>query len=169
MSIIDRRKKYDNWVAELKKLDKSYIEVGLIRGNSPAAPDKGGSKKPINLLSELAKIAIYLEKGVPEKPGSAKRWRIPPRPFFKSAMRIYKTEIESMQTLLLSQVASGTLTTEHALGLLGEFVSSKIKLRIREIKKPKNAPSTIKWKGFDNPLIHTGQMRNSIEHKVYIK
>jgi len=169
MSIIDRRLKYDKWKNELKKLDNSFVEIGLIRGNKVASGNKTAKVKPINLLSELARIAIYLEKGVPAKAGSSKRWRIPPRPFFKSAMIKYKTDIEKMQVLLLSQVAAGNLNTEKALALLGEFVSSKIKQRIRDIKTPKNAPSTVKYKGFDNPLIHTGQLRNSIDHKVIIK
>ncbi len=60
----------------------------------------------------------------------------------------------------------GSKTVEGALSLFGERVVGDIKKKITSIREPANAPSTVAGKGFDNPLIHTGTMRNRIKKRV---
>ena len=46
---------------------------------------------------------------------------------------------------------------------IGLQMSSIIKERIRDIRTPVNAPSTIAKKGSSNPLIDSGELINSID------
>lgn len=47
-----------------------------------------------------------------------------------------------------------------------EFIKSLIVAAIDEGVPPPNAPSTIAKKGFDHPLVETGEMRDNIEAHV---
>jgi len=55
-----------------------------------------------------------------------------------------------------------------ALSEVGEWMTAKTKAKIRGLKSPPNAASTIKRKKSSNPLIDTGQMINSIQHVEHI-
>ena len=48
----------------------------------------------------------------------------------------------------------------------GIKLARDMKLVITEFSSPANAPFTIAKKGFDNPLIETGHMRDSVEHRI---
>jgi|TARA_R110000744_G_scaffold45225_4_gene100452 hypothetical protein len=49
---------------------------------------------------------------------------------------------------------------------LGLMASSKVQAYMNDLKTPANAPSTIKIKGFDNRLINTGELKNTVISKV---
>ncbi|WP_300926980.1 hypothetical protein, partial [Helicobacter rodentium] len=49
---------------------------------------------------------------------------------------------------------------------VGVLASSDIKATITKLQTPPNAPSTIKQKGSNNPLIDTGLLRAAIDYKV---
>lgn len=101
----------------------------------------------------IAQVAIQNEFGVPEK-------NVPPRPFMKRALDGYKRkwarkvrdELPQMEPMDLSKMAKRLSTT----------VINDIQTCIDELMFPPNAPSTIKRKGFNNPLIDTGTMRDTV-------
>ena len=47
-----------------------------------------------------------------------------------------------------------------------EFVKSLIVKAIDDGIPPPNAPSTVKRKGFDHPLVETGEMRDNVEYRI---
>ena len=55
---------------------------------------------------------------------------------------------------------------ELSLSLMGEYVKGQLQKSIRDLKTPVNAPSTVQKKGFDDPLIDTGHMINSVDYEV---
>ena len=70
-----------------------------------------------------------------------------------------------------------TEAVEHAVDLspnaqyeklaqLGAIAAGDVQLTITELRSPPNAPSTIRAKGSDNPLIDTGRLRQSIDYEV---
>ena len=101
--------------------------------------------------------------------------RIPERSFLRSTvadnLAEYEAEIRQIARDFLDSAikvpGSGMRTLERGFGLLGLRVKADVQNKIRDIKTPKNAPSTLakKYPG-QNPLIHTGRMRQSISHKV---
>ena len=49
---------------------------------------------------------------------------------------------------------------------LGLVAVGKVQAYMNDLKTPANAPSTIKSKGFDNRLIHTGELKGAVNYKV---
>jgi hypothetical protein len=91
---------------------------------------------------------------------------IPERSFMRSTIVEKKNEIIALQRELLSKISSGDMQLVTALGLVGEKVSDDVKQKITSIRTPPNSPMTIERKGSSNPLIDTGQLRNSITFEV---
>ncbi len=91
---------------------------------------------------------------------------LPERSFIRSTTRSKKKQIIALQTKLLKKISTGEMTVKKALGLVGEFLSDEIRQKIVAIQSPPNTPETIARKGSSNPLIDTGQLKNSITYEV---
>lgn len=91
---------------------------------------------------------------------------VPERSFMRSTIKEKRKDITALQKKLLIKIRKDELKSEDALGLLGEFIADLMKQKIVSLKTPPNAEETIKKKGSSNPLIDTGQLRNSITYKV---
>ncbi|EAW4991494.1 hypothetical protein QDX92_003125 [Salmonella enterica] len=88
---------------------------------------------------------------------------IPPRPFFRKMIEHKSPEWgEKMATLL----RTNDFDTATALVYMGEHIKGQLQMFIRDWKKPPNAASTVRQKGFNNPLIETGHMMNSVDYSV---
>lgn len=91
---------------------------------------------------------------------------LPERSFIRATIQKEKKAIVALQKKLMKQITAGEMKIEQALGLIGEFVADKIRQRIVSLKSPPNTPETIAKKGSSNPLIDTGQLKNSITYEV---
>lgn len=96
--------------------------------------------------SELIKKAFYNEFGTS---------RIPKRSFLRQNDIKKKVRIEEFLDIIKS--------VDSVFSKIGLQMSSIIKERIRDIRTPVNAPSTIAKKGSSNPLIDSGELINSID------
>lgn len=130
---------------ELKKLDKLCVKVGIIEGSG----ENGGVS--------IAEYAAYNEQGTKN---------IPSRPFIRSWVDNNESKISSFMDSVYNRVATGKISAEKAMALIGQFGESGIKENIREGDFKANAASTVKQKGSSAPLIDTGTMRNSIRYEV---
>jgi len=105
----------------------------------------------------VAQIAFINEFGV----------GVPERSFMRTTIAKERSKIKAKKKKYLSLITKGEMKTNKALALLGEYLADKIRLKIIKIKSPPNSPRTIALKkGKANPLIDTGQMKNSITYKV---
>jgi hypothetical protein len=112
----------------------------------------------------VALIALWNEFGTLDENGDV---HIPERSFFRSTLIEERSNIIKLQKKLVSKIILGETTTERALGLIGEFVADKVSQKIVDLKTPENATSTLKAKRpKTNPLIDTGQLKNSITYEV---
>lgn len=118
------------------KKSDTYVEVGLFE------PD-------------LAQIGYYNEYGTAAAP---------PRPFVKASVELNQGKYEAMMAKTVSKIIKGGSGLD--LESLGNEASEDMSHYATNLKEPANAPSTIKRKGFDNPLIDTGAMVDSIAYKV---
>ena len=67
----------------------------------------------------------------------------------------------------LNSVAMGSMTWTQLYDKIGEAAAKDLKEVVDQWEVPPNAPSTIAQKGGRNdPLVDTGTMRDSIEHKI---
>jgi len=88
---------------------------------------------------------------------------VPARPFFRSMIAAKQPEWANGVGNALNVY---DFDTEKALSAMGETIRSQLSDSIRDFNSPRNAPSTIARKGFDNPLIDSGHMMNSTNYWV---
>lgn len=148
-------------VRDMHRSSKNVIEVGLLEGiASPASIEK-------------AMINVY---GVPGPSGG---WRIPPRDFLAAAethyVRIAKSAKPDVFNRHNRKKADGG--TKNIRSLVNEYLAEVALRAAREVKRqiedpnseastPRNAASTIRKKGFDNPLLETGAMAADVAYRV---
>lgn len=91
--------------------------------------------------------------------------KIPPRPTLRTATDENRAEIVRIKEKIINNVLKGTWTVKQGMGILGEFLTSKVQRKIVDLRTPPNAPSTLKKKfPKTNPLIDKGQLVQSIQH-----
>jgi hypothetical protein len=87
----------------------------------------------------------------------------PERSFLRRTLGKKRAKYISDIQKIAKSAIQGKRDARDGMGLLGRQAEGDIKLTIRDMKDPPNAPSTIKQKkGVDNPLQDTDQMLNSI-------
>lgn len=151
--VIDRG--YSHFVDELDFIErnKPYVAVGVHKDAGMHQGEDGQS-------TTVAQVAKWNEFGTS---------RIPERSFIRSTFdernRAYSALVEKLILLvyLRQETVLGTLA------ILGQMIETDIKNKIVTLRDPPNAPGTIKKKKSSNPLIDTGQMKNSIRYVVYRK
>lgn len=87
---------------------------------------------------------------------------IPVRAFFRTTI----SENKKNWVLSVQNLAKQHSDGKKILGLMGEHIKGQIVNSINTWSDPPNAPYTVKQKGFDKPLVWTGQMMRSISWEV---
>lgn len=139
------------FLKELQKLSEKQVRVGLKRGK------KGKRHNGTSSQTDLVDIALYNELGTST---------IPARPFFAQTVQVHEEEIREAAVSEVSQALLGEKDSQQAFEVIGEDVRKKVQNRIDEGQFVPNAPSTIRRKGHDHPLIDTGTMRDSISYTI---
>lgn len=88
---------------------------------------------------------------------------IPPRPFFRTM--IAENSPQWGETLGKQLVATN-YNVNRSLRLMGTEMKGQLQDSIRNWSTPSNAPSTIRKKGFNDPLIDSGEMLNAVDFEV---
>jgi len=149
VKIKDTDKGYRRTVAEMRAFNGQTLSVGV----HESKPHSGG---PLT-TAELFAIHEFGLGNVPER-SMLRAWvdgnkRSINREISKAAQRILKT-------------ANQGKASKRELNRLGLAFVASIQGRIAASIPPPLAPATIKRKGSSVPLIDTGQLRQSITHKV---
>lgn len=107
----------------------------------------------------LAEQALYNEFGAP-------RANIKERSFMRSTVDEndyeYKRDLEDIS----GDIMAGKISIVGGLSKFGQWVRDDIVKKIIAIRTPENLPSTEKKKGFNNPLIETGHMKDNVRYRV---
>jgi len=143
-------------VANLRDLEKKAVKVGFPKGGKPNRGDNNKLKNYTG-ISEIASVAFFNEFGTRN---------IPDRPFIRPMFTESKTELYTLKSRLYKQLLKGRITVIQYFNLLGLWGKSDIQKRIVRIRTPQNSDRTQQIKGFDNPLIWSGQMKNSVQYEV---
>lgn len=91
---------------------------------------------------------------------------VPPRPFFRNMVAAKSEEWPDGIALQLKLTGYDTSLT---LMRTGEAIKGQLQESILDLWEPPLAPSTIRKKGFDKPLIEHGDMLNAVSFDVKIK
>ena len=89
---------------------------------------------------------------------------VPERPAIRSAFDAHISEWASRLERHLRAWLVGQMPAETALNLVGVRATADTKQVMVQWSTPPNAEATIAEKGFDNPLVRTGQLVNSVRH-----
>lgn len=130
---------------KLKSLpDKVEVEVGIFNNVS----------YPKNSIP-VVKVAKWNKEGTS---------KIPKRDFFEPCLKDFKKYTKESAKKFQKKLIKGIID-ENIIDELGITAANRLRQSVIDFKDPPNAPSTIKRKGFNNPLIETGLMRDSITWK----
>lgn len=135
--------------------DKGWNAIGRAIDNARDRDVKVGVQSDAG--GALVNVATWNEYGTQQ---------IPARSFVRSAVDKGVSEIARAAGEFGRRVLFNAESQEVALGKLGLVVARKIQEQIRSNVPPPNAESTVERKGSSATLIDTGQLRQSIRHKV---
>lgn len=94
---------------------------------------------------------------------------VPARPFMDNCINNNQNKWKQESNYLLSQVVLGKITFNNIVNQLKLSLSGDLAEEIQKTNTPPNAPSTIKKKGFNKPLIDTGTAIASITSEaIYV-
>lgn len=136
---------------ELEKLKQLKVHVGYQSGETEVSSDGEASG------ADLCEIAVYNELGTAT---------IPSRPFMRDSVDKHADQINAFIVAQKKLFAQGKITAEQMLNAIGVFQKGLVQNEIVDGEFVPNAPSTIKRKGSDRPLIDTGKMRQSVNYVI---
>ena len=91
---------------------------------------------------------------------------IPARPFMRKAWLDFSNNRKAIQNKIAHQLIEGRIQPAQALGQIGMALEGYIVKSIKNGGWQENAPSTVAKKGFNKPLIDSGQMWQTVSSKV---
>ena len=92
---------------------------------------------------------------------------IPPRPFIRLGFTPKMVSLVGRGSgQQLESVLNGTMSWESFYDNLADSLKEAMQDTITEWHTPPNSPVTIRIKGFNDPLVETGHMRDSVEVRV---
>jgi hypothetical protein len=91
---------------------------------------------------------------------------IPPRPFIRQPFDNSKEKLIKAAEQLMAKIVDGTIDRHGALEVLGDVLLIEIRKSINNREYEPNAPSTIRKKGSDMPLVDTGRLLQSLKIEV---
>lgn len=132
------------FLAEIEKLKKLEVRIGFQQG----AQDEDGV--------DMVDIAMWNELGTVNMPA---------RPFMRDSVDNHTDVIEAFAQAQVNTLAGGG-TAESVLKNMGVMQKAMIQNEIDEGSFAANAPSTVRRKKSDKPLIDTGRMRQSVQFVI---
>lgn len=88
---------------------------------------------------------------------------VPARPFFRTML---DAKAPQWGDQVGKALKAADYDAETTLGRMGELIKGQLQGSIRDLVSPPLAPSTVRAKGFDKPLIRTGHLLNSVDYEV---
>lgn len=134
-------------IAELQKLQ---VRVGYQRGEN-VKTNKDGKE------TDYCDIALWNELGTSNG--------IPSRPFMRDSVDKNQSQIDKACKDALQTISKGG-TAKDILMSLGNMQKAFVQQTIVSGEFVENAPSTVKKKGSDRPLIDTGGLRQNVDFTI---
>jgi hypothetical protein len=148
-------KEWDKMKARLLKTTPRQIDVGWFED---ATYPNGIPVAWIAMLNEYGYMTTGKYEGYH-----------PPRPFFRVFLKEYVTNTVLMNSNIapkVAAVAEGRMTWAALHRDIGQQLVDWVKKKILETNSPHNTPLTVSLKGFDDPLIETGRMYDTVRYKL---
>lgn len=140
------------------KIKKNLLQANRESLNVGFFPESRYGPENENL--PVATVAMWQEEGDPVK--------YPPRPFIRMGFlpRLKTSEYVPVFQQTIKSVLDGQATFKQAYAKLGPVMVKGLQNEIIARDTPPNSPQTVEAKGFNDPLINTGKMLESVDFKV---
>lgn len=138
------------WEDMYEGIEKGFYSSYGLGGKTTGKPRRYSPRKPIS----VAEVAAANEFGGGNRP---------PRPFMKTTVKLRKKKWRKIVQDLLPQYMDDV---KGLFEKLGEYCVEDLSDMIRIWTRPPNRPSTIAQKGFNDPLVDSGKMMNSVRMRV---
>lgn len=139
----------------LKELEKGVsikVKAGILQ------QDEGFSHEDRGPGANMATVALYNEKGT-------KDGRISSRPALGTASEIVAGDMKALSIEEINKaIKEGTF--KNSGHIIGDALASEMKNQISGWSEPPNSEATIKKKGFNNPLVNTGDYLKRIAYSI---
>lgn len=146
-------KTVDRWTKEGKAFKKALQELGQLEVR---VGYQEGLTYPDENHTPVINVALWNELGTVKSP---------PRPFIRQTVDNNEAKFQAEMKSAANELANGA-TAEKVLNELGVFAKGLLQKEIKDGNFVANAPSTIKKKGSDRPLIDTGLLRQSANYVI---
>lgn len=152
-----RRSQLKKFIGRVQELGKYELEVGLPRSVG-SQPKLDRDLRPTDYT--LAQVAGWNEFGTST---------IPARPAFRQAARSREAKLavrallEAFKDIPLYARRSAVLPI---LEPIAEELATIVRKHVKDYAVPRNAISTIETKGFNDPLVQTGQLKRAISTEI---
>jgi hypothetical protein len=146
LKVID--KGLQRYAAEMRQLNKVTVKVGI---QTEDANTPGSNGTP------LIDYVEFNEYGTED---------IPARPLHRDAARVYEQQLADVQEQQVAAVMGGKKTATEAVHAVGAWYQGIVQHHLINGPWERNAESTAKKKGFDQPLLDKKLHFNSIKYKV---
>ncbi len=144
---------YDKLTSQGKELFRQIEELKALRVR---VGYQHGKEQDDNGV-DIADIAMFNEIGTDNAPA---------RPFMRKSVDDNASSINSACKSLLQSITKGEKTAKDVYQTLGNMQKGLIQDKITSGEFTPNAPSTIRRKKSDKPLIDTGRMRQSVSFVI---
>ena len=146
MNVVDKDLGWKRIMNSIQALNGKEIKAGVLES---AGNESNGQS--------IAQVAIWNEYGTK---------KIPSRPFVTIATDVSKGWMSKTETEI-SKIMSNRASVDGSLDAIGNKMKTDIQKVIGDKGKlAPNAPSTIRRKGHDKPLIDTGKLKEAINFEV---
>lgn len=134
----------------LEEAIKLQSRVGYQRGDYTYEEE---GKPP----ADITDVAMWNELGTSNMPS---------RPFMRDSVDKHTDEISSFCKAKFKELVNGQITVQEMYAAIGAYQVGLVQTEITDGEFEPNAPSTIRKKKSDKPLIDTGQMRQSVHYVI---
>ena len=143
---------YDRYTPEGKRLMREIEELKKLQVRTGYQDDGSTEEDGTSLLD----IALWNELGTENAPS---------RPFLRKTFDDNEAKIRAFAAQQIKRLVAGA-TAKDVLQAIGVFLKGLVQETITDGDFEANAPSTIKKKGSDKPLIDTGHLRQSVNSVI---
>lgn len=91
---------------------------------------------------------------------------VPPRPWMSDVAFSQQSSVASVMRDVAYEVVGGESDAKSGLQQIADDYAQRLVDSVVRWTSPPNAPATIEKKGFDDPLIETGRLRDSLKGTV---
>lgn len=188
---IDLDRGWEEFTDKMANLAKGpSVTIGVHKEDAPRADDSDLNNAELLALHEFGAVIQhpggtpyifdatgnikFVPKGFPNPDGYTQPHAIPipARPVLRGALwdarRTVRTSVGIVAGNYLSRGINAVSGLERAMDKIGKLLRSIVRARFGSGELEPNAPSTIKRKGFDMPLIESGRLLKSIDYETHL-